>query len=70
MKRFLLIVIAIMLVITVSAGFAGCKKEMRVINSAFDDMPEGTSVASGLSALTLFDEAIANTYAGDFKRVN
>ncbi len=71
MKKFLLIVVAMMLILSVSVGLFACKKvEGSVISTDFDDVPEDAAIATGLSALTLFDQAIANTYAGDFKRVN
>lgn len=70
MKKVLLITIIIVIALSITFSFIGCKSKITQINTDFEDVPEGATIATGLSALTLFDQAIATTYAGDFKRVN
>lgn len=70
MKKIILLMVVISLIAAISVGFAGCKTEMPDVNSDFEDVPSDAVIATGLSALTLFDEAIANTYEGNYKRVN
>lgn len=69
MKKLLWVIIVVTLVLSVSVGLVACKKFVP-IETDFEDVPEDAVIAEGLSALTVFNDAIENTYAGDFKRVN